>query len=134
MRAGLRAQRISLRLRIGHARSDVVDLGVRSGLALTPLLVLRLQLGQPRLRTNAAFNDVADALFKTADFERRIGQRALPQMQGVARAVVRLAQGFELALEVPQLGHARLQGVRRFGGCRLGTLFFARRVAMLEEP
>ena len=67
--AGLLGLQSSLRLRTGHLLGQVFHFGLRAGLALCPLLVLRLQLGHPRLRTVSAFDHVTNALFQAADFQ-----------------------------------------------------------------
>ena len=67
--AGLFGLQLSLRLCTGHLLGQVFHFGLRAGLALGPLLVLRLQLGHPCLRTVSAFDHVANALFQAADFQ-----------------------------------------------------------------
>ena len=103
-------------------------------LALGPLAVLRLQVGQALFGALAAFHHVADALFEPADFQRGIGQRPLLEVQRVAGGVVRLAHGFQLQLAMAQLGQAGFQRGGGFGAGGLHALFLLRCVAVLQEP
>ena len=79
----------------------------------------------------APFRHVADALSKPAH-SSTLGQHPCARVQLVADGVVRLADRFQLASTVAQLGLRRL-GARAFR-CRSLTRFLAGRVAVLEEP
>jgi hypothetical protein len=131
---GLRGQHGGLLVGGLDAQGDVVQLAARRLLALGPLRVLRTQLGQPLPGALAAVDDVADALFEPAHFQRRFGQFALLAVQRIAGLVLRLPQRLQLGFQVAQLGQLRLQvGGGLFGGApRPG--FLAGGVAGLEEP
>jgi len=131
---GLRHQRFGLLFGADDLLGDVFQLDAGGVAPLGPARVLRLQLGQPRLGTLAAFDDVADALFEPADLQRRFGQRALLFMQRITCGVMRLAHRFELGFDMAQLGQARFERIRRLRGGGLHALFFAGGVARLQEP
>ena len=127
-------QRVGLLFGGGDAAGDLVELGRGFFLPRRPLRVLRLQVGQPRLRTLAAFDDVADALLEPAHLERGLRQLALARVQRVVGGVVGLAHVFELGLGVAQLGQAGFQRGGGFGRGRLHTRLFVGGVAVLQEP
>jgi hypothetical protein len=98
-----------------------------------PLRVLRLQVGQALLGALAAFDHVADALFQPAHLQRRLGQRALRGVQGVAGGVVRLAHGLQLGLDVAQLGQ-RASSALVASATAGARALLPGRVAVLQEP
>ena len=130
----MRGLQLGLLLRRQQRLRDALQLGFGIGLACGPLFVLGLQFVQAGLRTFAAFDHVADAFFQPADFERRLGQLTLAQVQPVGGRVVRLAHAFQIGFDVAQLGHTRFQRVGRFQQRRMHTLFFLRGIAVLQEP
>ena len=131
---GLRRQHGGLFLAGHDLRGDLLQLGAGRRLAIGPLRVLRLQLGQPRLGALAAFDDIADALLEPAHFQRRFAELALPGVQHVVGRVVRLAHRLQFGLHRAQLGQPRFQRIRGLGHRDLHALFLAGRVAVLQEP
>ena len=136
LRLLMRLRSLQLRLLFGcqHRRRDAFQLGSGFGLTSRPLVVLRLQLGQPGLRALASLDHVADALFEPAHLECSLGQLALALVQCIAAGIVRLAHGFHVGLDLAQLGDACFQrggGIEQRG---MHALLFLRRVAVLQEP
>jgi hypothetical protein len=134
VRLDLRGQGVGLRLRLERLRAGPLEFLDRGAPSALPLGLLRLQLGQPLLQPLAGVDDVADALLEPAHLERGVGEFALPLVQRVAGAVVRLADRLQLGLDVPQRGQLRVE--RRLGLAhrlrRPGLL--AGGVAVFQEP
>ena len=103
--------------------------GLRQGFVLArgPLRRLLLQLDQPLLDALAAFHHEADLGLQPAHFRAGFVEAALRLVDLVARGIVRLPDGFEVALDPAQVGDARLEVVDRLLGVGpdLGLVGFA---------
>ena len=123
-------------LLLGHADllGNALLLVLRFQRAGFPLLVLRLQINQPRLDPLPAFDDIADAFLEPADFELRLGITALRGMQLVASSVMRLAQRFQPGLDLAQLGQAGFQRIDRVEMFLPDPGLLAGGVAVFQEP
>ena len=132
---GLRREQLGLLARRRRsARRCCSSSASRLAWRVDPLRVLRLQLGQARLGALAAFDHVADALLEPAHLQLRLRPARPARRAGVGRGVVRLADLFQLRLDVAQVGHARFERVGGLEHGQLDALVLARRVAVLQEP
>ena len=98
-------QRFGFRQRIFAARGPLVD--------------LLAELTQPLLDALAPFDDKADFRLQPPDFGAGFVELALRLIDLVARIVMRLAQRFQTAFEVAQIGDAAFQLVDGFFRLRL---------------
>ena len=105
----LRGQGDGAVLALGGLGGDLLQLGLGILPAGGPLGGLLGQLGQAGLGALAAFDHEADLGLQPADLGAGLVQAPLRLVDLVAGGVVRLADGFQISLDVAQVGHAGLQ-------------------------
>ena len=130
----LRGQRDGL-LFGGHTLvSQRLDLGRRIVAARAPLADLFTQLNQPLLYPLTTFDHEANLAFEPAHFGACFIELALCLVDLVACGVMRLPYGFELGLDVPQVGHARFEIVHCLGGIGLDLGLVGLALGALQKP
>jgi len=127
-------QRDGLLFGLGALRDDRLDLAFSLVLARGPLGDLLLELQQPCLSALAAFDDEADLGLQPADLGAGLVQQALSLIHLVAGGVVRLADGFQVGLDMAQIGHARFELVDGLLGLLLEPDLTLLGFRALEEP
>ena len=125
---------LGLLLGVHACAFEVFHLGSGFFAARGPLRSLLGQLRQALLNTLAAFDHVADLGFELANLGRGLVELALGLVHRVARSVVGLADGFQIGLDMAQLGHARFQVVHGLQALGTHAVLFFLGVGALEEP
>ena len=93
---------------------QLVKLPCRIVLARCPLGGLRLELLQPLLYAHPALDHKADFSLQATDFGAGFVQLALGLVDVVTRRVMRLANGFQISLNVTQVSHTAFQIIHGF--------------------
>ena len=130
----LRCQRHALVFGRGRLFRQSVQLGQRVLAAGAPVRSLLHQLLQALLCALAAFDHEPDFGFELSDLGTGFVQFALGLVDLVTCGVMRLADGFQVGLDVPQIGHARFQRIDRMVNVRLHAALVGLSVASLQEP
>ena len=110
----LRGQQFGFFFAFHGQRGQVFSFNRRFVLACGPLSSLLLKLGQPLFHPHPAIHHKADFGLKTADFAAGFVQLALRLVDVVARRVMRLANGFQISLNVAHICHAAFKFINRF--------------------
>ena len=111
-----------------------VQLALRLFAALLPLRDLLLQLHQPLFGALTPLHHKADFGFELAHFGTGFVELALGLVDLVTGRVVRLADGFQIGLDMAQIGHARLQRVDGLVHIDLHLALVTLGFAAFQEP
>ena len=130
----LRGQQFGLLLGVDALPGQRFEFDFGIFTARVPLADLFAQLHQPLLDALPPFDDEADLAFEPPDFAAGFIQPALRLIDQIARAVMRLAHGFELGFDAPQIGGARFEVVQRLAGIGLDARLIGLAFGALQEP
>ena len=120
----------------GHHRllGQAFHFNLRIGHAGGPLRRLFSELHQALLGTLAAFDHKTNLGFQAPHFGAGFVQSTLRLVHLIACRVMRLANGFQVRLDMAQVGNARLQIVGGFFNVRLQTALARLGFAAFDEP
>ena len=111
---GLGMQQLRFFFAVHGLRSQGFNFGMGIALARSPVHHLFFQLTQPLLNPLAAFYNKSYFCFQAAYFGAGLIQQALRLVDMVACAVVGLAHGFQLGLNMAHIGYTAFQVVDGF--------------------
>ena len=95
-------------------RGEIFSFNRRIVFARGPLGSLLFELRQALLHPHPAINDKADFCLQPADFAAGLIQLALRLVDVVASRVMRLANGFQIGLDMANIGHAAFKLIDGF--------------------
>ena len=131
---GLRRQQLGLFFGLDGLGGQT--LGLRSGvfLACRPLRRLLLELGQTLLDAQPAIDDEADFSLQPPYFRAGFIKFALGLIDLVTRRIVRLANGFQVGLNVAQVGDTTFEIIHRLLGVHLDPGLVGLALGTFQEP
>ena len=131
---GLGGQQLGALFGFKGLRRQALGFHRRVLLARGPLAGLFLELGQALLDTQAAIDDKTDFRFQPADFGAGFVQLALGLVDLVTGGVMRLANGFQIGLDVAQIGQPAFEVVDGFFSIGLDFGLVGLALSALQKP
>ena len=130
----LGGQQLGLFFGIHTLGGQVFGLGLGVVTACEPLGGLFLEGAEALFNALAAFDHKTDLGLQPPHFGTGFVQLALRLVHVVARCIVRLANGFQVSLNVAQIGNTRLEFVQRLVGIDLDLGLVGFTLGPLQKP
>ena len=130
----LNLQNRGLLKQTGIVTLQQIQLSLRFGLALGPLLQLKLQLNTPLLYAFTSLNHIADLSFEFANLCTGFIQEPLRLVQLIGRRKMRLSQRLKIGFNTSQISRMRLKIRHRLLNLHSQFDLFSLCLVALEHP